>query len=296
MFTGLCAFPLTPMDEFGTDDRAYSGLIERLINAKVDSICVLGSTGNYAYLPREERARLVKLAVEVAGTLPVMTSVGALRTREILLAADDAQQAGAQALLLAPVSYQKLTEEEVFTLYETVSRAVSVPICVYENPGVTHFDFSDALYARLAELPAIQSIKLAGGYPDRERCIDRIAALRASLPERVSLGISGDAFAVPALLAGCDSWYSVVGGLFPQLAMTLATQALNGQRERALTSNQALDPLWRLFGKYGSLRVVASAAVALNLAQENCLPLPLALPDRQARHEIEQVITQLALA
>ena len=101
MFAGLCAFPLTLMDERGIDDAAFTRLITRLAEAGVDSIGALGSTGNYAYLTRQERSRVARLAVKAAAGAPVMVGVGAARTAHVLALAEDAQQAGAAALLLA---------------------------------------------------------------------------------------------------------------------------------------------------------------------------------------------------
>lgn len=66
MFVGLSAFPLTPMYDDSVDKKAFIGLIQRLVNAEVDSIGVLGSTGNYAYLTREERKRVAQIAVQHA--------------------------------------------------------------------------------------------------------------------------------------------------------------------------------------------------------------------------------------
>ena len=63
MFSGLSAFPLTPMNEHRLDEAAFVRLIGPLVAANVDSISVLGSTGNYAYLTKAERARAVRLAV-----------------------------------------------------------------------------------------------------------------------------------------------------------------------------------------------------------------------------------------
>ena len=74
MLTGLSAFPLTPMNEQTIDEVAFVGLIERLAAAGVDSIGVLGSTGNYAYLTRDERARITRLAVAHAGDCLLYTS------------------------------------------------------------------------------------------------------------------------------------------------------------------------------------------------------------------------------
>ncbi len=96
---------------------------------------------------------MAKLSVENAAEVPVVVGIGALRTRDVLANAEHAQQAGASGLLLAPVSYQKLTDDDVYNLFSTVSRAISVPLCVYDNPGTTHFTFSDELHGRIAELP-----------------------------------------------------------------------------------------------------------------------------------------------
>lgn len=57
----------------------------------------------------------------------------------MLRLADDAQAAGASALLLLPVSCQALHDDEVYGLFETVARHASVPLCVYDNPDTTHF-------------------------------------------------------------------------------------------------------------------------------------------------------------
>ena len=97
MFTGLSAFPLTPADAEGVVDTAALGvLLDRLCGAKVASIGVLGSTGGYAYLDRIERQRAVDAAVEcVAGRVPLIVGVGALRTSWAQELARDAERAGA---------------------------------------------------------------------------------------------------------------------------------------------------------------------------------------------------------
>lgn len=112
-FRGLSAFPLTPADEAGRVDAAnYSSILERLANAKVDSITVLGSTGTYTFLNRTERRRAVETAVKtVGGRIPVMAGIGSLRTNDVLDLARDAQAVGASGLLLAPVSYFPLRKK-----------------------------------------------------------------------------------------------------------------------------------------------------------------------------------------
>lgn len=296
MFTGLSAFPLTPLRDGKVDEKAFAGLVENLVSAKVDSIGALGSTGSYAYLNQEERRLAARLAVQVAGAVPVIVGIGSIATRDVLLLADDAQAAGASALLLPPVSYQTLGADEVFDLYETVAHRVSVPLVVYDNPGTTHFQFTDELHGRIAALPNIASIKIPAVVIDPAQASARIAGLRAIIPDHVSIGISGDACAVTGLNAGCDVWYSVVGGLFPHTAQALVRATHLGDPDQAIQASTRLEPLWAMFRQYGSLRVVATAAQIMGHTAADCLPLPLKGLDRQARKQVERILETLRLA
>ncbi|XBS68765.1 dihydrodipicolinate synthase family protein [Acerihabitans sp. KWT182] len=291
MFAGLSAFPLTPMNEADIDERRFLGLIRRLVAAEVDSIGVLGSTGSYVYLSRAERARIVRLAVEHADGVAVMAGIGALRTRDVLELAEDAQKAGASAVLLAPVSYQTLTDEEVFRLYESVTRSLSIPLCVYDNPGTTHFVFSDELHGRIARLPQVRSIKIPGVPEDPSAAQARVERLRALIPAHVSLGVSGDVFGAAGMNAGCEVWYSVIGGLFPRATLAIARAAQAGRGSEAVRLSARLEPLWALFRRHGSLRVTAAAAEILGLADSPCLPLPLTALDAEPRRRLAEFLT-----
>ena len=276
MFTGLSAFPITPITASGVDEKGFSHIISRLTEARVDSMGILGSTGSYAYLTREQRRRIATLAKQHAGEIPVMVCVGAVSTDAILHLSDDAQAAGADALLLPAVSYQSLRDEEVFALFETVTRHVSVPVCIYDNPGTTHFTFTDELHGLLSSLEGIHSVKIPGGPDNPAAVAERVDALRQHLRPGVTIGISGDAYAGLGLNAGCEVWYSVCGGLFPVTAKQITEAAAANDRERVTTLTTRLEPLWALFRKHrGSLRVIAAAAGVLGLTDTDCLPRPL---------------------
>lgn len=293
MFTGLSAFPLTPLLNGFLDEKAFIKLVVRLTQAKVDSIGALGSTGNYAYLSRTERAQIARIAVEHADNIPVMVSIGTVRTSDILLLAEDAQMAGVDAVLLAPVSYQKLTQDEVYELYAEVCRNLSVPLCIYDNPGTTHFEFSDELYARISELPHINSIKIPGVPTDTQQAKSRIEKLRSILPSKLTIGISGDWHAMNGIKAGCDIWYSVIAGLYPKLAREIMLVATSDDLQRYESLTQQLEPLWAIFKQFGSLRVIAAAAEFEGVITEPCLPAPLMSLNSEARKTLIEVINQL---
>ncbi|MEV4277638.1 dihydrodipicolinate synthase family protein [Actinoplanes xinjiangensis] len=287
MFTGLSAFPLTPLDDDRLDERALANLVGRLAGAGVDSIGALGSTGSYAYLTRAERARVAALAVENAGGVPVIAGIGALRTRHVLEHADDAQRAGAGAVLLAPVSYQPLTDDEVYHLYEKVTANLSVPLVVYDNPRTTGFTFTDELYAAVAKLPHVASVKVPPLPADPAIARDRVTALRALLPPHVSIGVSGDQVAAVSLRAGCDAWYSVIAGILPELALPIVRA---GSPAAARAASDRLRPLFELFAAHGSLRVVAAVAEHRGLAGAGCLPSPLRPLDAAGHAAVVQAL------
>ncbi|KUG61009.1 dihydrodipicolinate synthase family protein [Kocuria rosea subsp. polaris] len=293
MLDGLCAFPLTPLSETGVDETALTGLISRLVEAGVDSIGVLGSTGLYPYLDRAERSTVLEAAVAAAAGTPVIAGIGALRTREVLTYAQDAQTAGAAGVLLAPVSYHRLSEEEVYGLYRDVTSAVSLPVIIYDNPGTTGFTFTDELYTRLVQLPNITGIKIPPPDPD---VAHRVTALRSGLPGSVSVGISGDWVAAEALLAGADCWYSVIGGVFPTTAQAIVDATIAGHPEHAQALSQGLEPIWALFRRYGSLRVMAAIAETFGWVAAPSLPRPLLGLSPQARTELEAALQATGLA
>lgn len=282
MFQGLSAFPLTPLKEGTFDEQAFINLLRPVVDASVDSLGILGSTGSYAYLTVEERGRIARCAVAHADDIPVIVSIGALRLDDILRLADDAQAAGVSGVLMAPVSYQRLTEDEAFNLYETVTRQLSVPICIYDNPATTGFAFSDELLFAVAALPNVGSIKLG-------RVPEDLSQVRARLPDTVTLGIAGDWRAASALQAGFDVWYSVLAGLFPQTALAIARSGNNAESER-------LEPLWEMFRHYGSLRVIAAAAEMMGKVAAPALPFPLQALQGEPREALAKLFVSLDLA
>ncbi|WP_156760521.1 dihydrodipicolinate synthase family protein [Microbacterium karelineae] len=292
-FTGLSAFPLTPLADDELDEHAYAAQIGRLSGSGVDSITALGSTGSYAYLSRAERARAIRIAVDNAGDVPVLAGVGALRTSDVVAHADDAERAGVAGILVAPVSYQPLTDDEVFGLFQDVTRSTELPVIVYDNPRTTRYAFSLEMYERVADLPGIASIKIPGVPTDPAEAGAHIAAIRARIPARVTVGVSGDAFAAAGLDAGCDTWFSVLAGTLPAAAMRIVDAA---DRDAAHAESERLRPLWDLYAEAGGgLRVMAAIAEQLRWATRSCLPRPLHGLDDEQRRRLARILDELEL-
>ncbi len=280
---GLSAFPITPADAAGrVDEAALRKLITRLAQARVDSIGLLGSTGTYMYLTREARRRALEVALEEAGGTPVIVSVGALRTDDAVRIAQDARAAGAAAGLMPAVSYNPLTEDEVFTHFTTVARESGLPLVIYDNPVATHFQFTEQLLRRLAAEPGIVAIKNSSAAPDR----------RAWFPPAFSVGCSGDWVCTEALLGGQDVWYSVLGGVLPKTCLRIVRAAQQGDAAEARRVNAALAPLWDLFKQHGGLRAVYALADILGLCRA-APPKPILPVAPSVKQRIADVLREM---
>ncbi|GAB3191054.1 dihydrodipicolinate synthase family protein [Nesterenkonia suensis] len=285
---GLSIFPLTPFRTAadGTDMidlEAVGSLVTRCATADVDSITMLGSTGSYAYLDRSERQQVLETALAHAGDTPVLAGVGALRTSAVLEHLRDAEEVGAAGLLLAPISYQPLSAEEVFGLFRTVCEHTDLPVVLYDNPRTTGFRFTPELYGRIAALPGVASVKVPPlpAEPHEARAV--VDTVRNVLPEHVTVGVSGDPSAARGLRAGCEAWFSVIGGVLPQQAAHLMRTG----------DETPLAPLWPLFAEHGSLRVAAAVAEHLELAPPDCLPRPVHGLDETARARVVEALESL---
>jgi 4-hydroxy-tetrahydrodipicolinate synthase len=266
LFHGLSAFPITPCDAAGrVDTGALSGLLKRIDTAGADSIGLLGSTGSYMYLSRAAKRRAIETAsVCLSGRTPVIVGVGALRTDEAVALARDAQDAGAQGLLLAPVSYTPLGDDEVFEHFSAVAASTQLPLCIYNNPGTTHFSISQALLSRLSVIPSIAAVKNPS-LPAADITAAHLATLSA-VPAGFAVGYSGDWLVADAILAGGVAWYSVVAGILPEPCVKLMRAAQAGDRAEVERINALFEPLWTLFRELSSYRVVHAIANLLEVS------------------------------
>lgn len=296
---GLTAFPLTPMRADAPDLAAVERAVARLAAAGVDAVGALGSTGSAAYLSRDDRALVARTVIEAADGLPVLVGVSAVSTAETVRLAEDAASAGAAAVLVAPVQYQPLTGAEVIDHYAAVAAEQPLPVVLYDNPATTRFSIDNDLLAELARIPGVTAVKvpsavIGGSLAERrDQAGRRLAAIRALIPAHVGVGMSGDAFAAPWLLAGCPAWFSVLGGTLPEVCVALTRAAAAGREAEAERLDEVLRPFWALNAAHGSLRVTAAAAEALGAAPGASLPRPLRGLDGTARTAVRAALARV---
>ena len=233
MFRGLMPAMVTPFDERGEVDLvATEAVIERFIEAGVDGISPLGSTGEFSHLTGEERKRFAKEVVKiVAGRVPLVIGVGAAGTKEMVELASHAESAGADAVLVVSPFYWKVGEEALFKHFATVAESVDVPVVIYNLPMLTGIDLSPSLIARIAE-----ECPNAVGLKDTvTEYFHTVGALRETKRVRPDFSVlSGwEDLILPSLLAGADGSICAFANVAPELFIGLVRAAQGGDLTRA---------------------------------------------------------------
>ena len=163
--TGLMTALVTPMREDRIDTAVLAELIDRQVAAGVSGLVVAGGTGEYGVLSVAERKHLAVEAVRAAGgRVPVILQTGTLSTREAVELSQHAQEAGADAIMVASPFGEVISWPERVRFYEVLTAAVSLPVMIYNTPPSGLLSF--AQIQELAQLPHVSAVKDSSGSPE----------------------------------------------------------------------------------------------------------------------------------
>jgi 4-hydroxy-tetrahydrodipicolinate synthase len=217
-FQGVFAFVVTPTRDDG-DELDLSGLrrfIDFQIESGVDGITVFGSTGGIGSFSEAERQKVIETAVShIDGRVPLVAGTGAIQTAESIRLSKFAADIGADAVLVVPISYWPLTEDELYGHYEAISKAVQIPVGIYNNPGTTGIDIKPALIARIAEIDNVGFVKESSGD------VTRVTAIAERTRGSLSILNGNDAGTPAAIAAGVHGWFAGSCSIMPKLCVDL---------------------------------------------------------------------------
>ena len=141
---GIIGSPVTP---FSDDNTINFPVLKQMLNLLIengcDAIAPLGSTGESAYLEWDEWCLVAKTSIEsINKRVPVIIGISELTTDQAIKKAQIAQSYGADALMVIPVSYWKLTDQEIFFFFLQIAKATSLAFLLYYHPGSCGVDLS----------------------------------------------------------------------------------------------------------------------------------------------------------
>ena len=252
----MVATALPLRDDLSVDYDAYAEHVAWLIENGCDGVVPNGSLGEYQTLTDEERAQVVRTAVEAAGDgARVMPGVAAYGSAEARRWAEQAAEAGCGSVLLLPPNAYRADEQAVRAHYAETAKA-GVPVVAYNNPIDTKVDLTPALLAELHADGHIVAVKEFTG--DVRRAYEI-----AELAPELDLLIGADDVLLELALAGAVGWIAGYPNAFPASCAELYHAAVAGDLDTALPLYRSLHSLLRWDSK---VEFVQSIKLSMDIA------------------------------
>lgn len=267
MFAGAYTALVTPFNRDNhVDFGQLAALIDQQVEAGIDGIVPVGTTGESPTLNAQEHAQVIAAAVEAAaGRIAVIAGTGANATAEAIELTRHAQEVGATATLQVTPYYNKPNQEGLYRHFSEVA-AIGLPVVLYNVPGRASREIAIETVARLADVPNIVCIKEAGG------SVDRVSAILDCCDIAVLSG--DDPLTVPMMSVGAHGVISVASNIVPEAVARLVHLALDGDWAGAMKMHRQYYPLFRAcFLDTNPIPIKTAMAMAGII--EECFRLPL---------------------
>jgi 4-hydroxy-tetrahydrodipicolinate synthase len=290
LFYGTAAAVVTPFKHDGSIDYdTLTRMIERLIQAGLDYLVVLGSTGEAATLSSSEKEQVRRHFVEVTnGRVPLVIGIGDNDTANLIHKVKNTDLSGYKAILSASPSYNKPSQEGLYHHYAALAEVSPLPVILYNVPGRTAKNMEPDTVLRLAhDFDNIIGIKEAAGN------MEQILRLLKDKP-REFLVISGDdMLALPTVCAGGAGVISVIAQAFPGSFSQLIREGLEGHVTKAYEKHFSLMKMIDLIFEEGNPTGIKQLLNLLGFG-EAFVRLPLTQASNELKERIRQELHKIS--
>ncbi|KVC62121.1 dihydrodipicolinate synthase family protein [Burkholderia ubonensis] len=289
LLQGIIAYPITPFSADGDVDlKALDALIERLVADGVHGIAPLGSTGESAYLSDAEWEAVADTSIRaVRKRVPTVVGISDLTTAGAVRRARFAERAGADAVMVLPVSYWKLGSDEIVGHYRAIGDAIGIPVMLYNNPATSGVDMSPELIATICRtVDNVTMVKESTGDIMR---MHRLAQLSDGA---IPFYNGSNPMALAALAAGAAGWCTAAPNLNARLPLALVEAVRAGDLARAREVFHAQLPLLQFIVR-GGLPVTVKAGLRLRGFDAGEPRKPLLPLDEDRTRELARLLAAL---
>lgn len=291
IFKGAGVAIVTPMFEDGSVNYdKLKEILEEQIASETDAIIICGTTGESATMSEKEHSEVIKFAVDtVAKRIPVIAGTGSNCTQTAIELSKQAEEDGADALLLVTPYYNKATQNGLIAHYKAIAESVSLPIILYNVPSRTGCNILPETAAYLGKnVENIVAIKEASGN------ISQVAKLKALAGDSLDIYSGNDDQVIPLLSLGGIGVISVLSNVAPKFTHDMVMKYLEGDHETALNMQlEALPLINALFCEVNPIPVKA----AMNLMGKEVGPLraPLTVMEDAHQQKLAQVMKDFGI-
>lgn len=233
---------ITPFDDLGELDAIEAARIASwLVERGNDGLVVAGSTGEGQTLTRDDRNALVAAVKDAcAGRAAVIANAGTNDTRDSVASAQQAERAGADAILAVVPYYNKPTQRGMLAHFGAIAQATPLPVIVYNIPGRTG---ANMLPETLLELARTHSN--IRGVKESSADLMQIGTILADRQSGFLVYSGDDHLFLPCLSMGADGVVGVASHLCSREYRRMLEAFRAGRVDEAARIHLSLLPLIR---------------------------------------------------
>lgn len=269
IFKGMATAMVTPMTTTGVDYDALARFIDFQLEAGINALVAVGTTGESAtLLPHEQKAVIDFTVKRVNGKVPVIAGTGTNNTVHVLEYTRNACEVGADAILVVTPYYNKATQSGLIQHFTTTADVSEVPMILYNVPGRTGCNLLPATVEKLAKHEKIVAIKEASGN------MAQAVELFQRCGDEIDVYCGEDALTVPMMSMGGAGCISVLSNVVPAMSVEMTDKVFAGDFAGAAALQCKMLPLINaLFSQVNP--IPAKAAVSAMGYGEEHIRLPL---------------------
>ncbi len=281
-FNGVCTALVTPFLGTKVNYPMLQRLLQYQMDAGIEAVVLAGTTGEAPTLSDEEKIRLFEAGKSyVKDNCKIIAGTGGNSTAHAVALSVQAEQAGADALLVVSPYYNKGTEEGLFAHYLSIAHAVTIPVIIYNVPSRTGMDIPVSVYQRLSKVPNIIGVKEAGTN------ISKLIDIRNACGPDFTIWTGNDDLTVPAISLGAKGVISVASNLCPGEMELMVDAALDGDFDTASAIACELQPLIKLLFSEVNPVIVKEAMKYVGFDCGKCR-LPLTMPNKENLDKLQR--------
>jgi 4-hydroxy-tetrahydrodipicolinate synthase len=277
LFEGSGTALVTPFAKGSVNFNVLGKLIEFQIKKGTDALIVCGTTGESATLLPEERRKIIKYAVKkTAGCIPIIAGSGSNSTEHAVELSKEAQDMGADGLLIVTPYYNKTSQRGLVEHYFYIADRVNIPIIVYNVPSRTGCNILPDTYLELSKHPHIHAVKEASGD------ISSVAKTISLCGENLHVYSGNDDQIIPMMSLGAKGVISVFANICPEQCRDMTHSYLEGNVKKSADFQiKYLDLINALFSDVNPIPVKEALKI-MNIDCGECR-MPLTSINKNAR-------------
>ena len=268
------------------DIPLYLKNIEAQINAGIHGCVIAGSLGEASTLSQKEKISLLDATIaHVDGRIPVVMNIAEQSTAKAVKAAQNAQESGADGLMMLPPMRYLADSYETVEFYKSVANSCDLPIMVYNNPYDYKIEITISMFEELLKVSNIGATK------ESTRDVTNVTRLKNAFGDDLKILCGVDTLAMEELILGADGWVAGLVDAFPEETVVIYELVKQNRINEARKIYRWFMPLLELDIHPKLVQNIKLAEVATGLGTEFVRPPRLPLSGME-RKRVQNIIDE----